>query len=235
MKIINCIQGSPEWIAARLGIPTASQFDRLFTPGGKPSGVKTSEKYMHELLAERMTGQDATDFQSEWMARGSTLEKDAVAFYQLQRDMETKPVGFMTNDAGTIGASPDQLVEEEGQMEIKCPKPGVHVGYLLQAGETYETYKVQVQGQLWISGRQWCDVVSYNPIMPMALFRINRDESFILAMAPVIEAFSAKLELKSKELADIGWMDAAKAKNAEPAFSKETDLAYVAWSKGQSN
>lgn len=235
MKIYDVLQGSDEWVALRLGVPTASQFHRIFTPGGKASGVATSEKYMHELLAERMTGEDATNFRSEWMERGSTLEADAIAFYQLQRDCETTPVGFMVNDAGTIGASPDQLVDDDGQMEIKCPKPGVHVGYLLQAGETYETYKVQIQGQLWISGRKYCDVVSYHPTMPMALFRINRDDDYIFKMAPEIEKFSAKLEAKAAELEALGWMEAGRVRAATPKFSAETDLAFQMWNQGRSN
>ncbi len=235
MKTFHVIQGSPEWEALRLGIPTGSSFDRLVTPGGKPSGDKVQEKYMFELLAERMTGQPDKSFQSKWMERGKTMEIDAVRFYEAQRDMDTQPIGFMMNDAETIGASPDRLVEDIGLMEIKCPSPGIHVSYLLKSGSPYLDYAVQVQGQLWISGREWCDVVSYHPMLPMALVRIPRDDKFIGIMAPIIEAFSARLEAKAKELADLGWMDAAKAKNAEPVFSKETDLAYAAWMAGQSN
>ncbi len=228
MKTYHVVQGSPEWEALRLGIPTGSQFDRIVTPGGKASGAKTQEKYMFELLAERMMGMPANDFQSKWMERGQTMEKEAVEFYELQRDMDSKPVGFMTNDAGTIGASPDRLVADEGQMEIKCPSPGVHVSYLLGSGSPYEEYRVQVQGQLWISGRQWCDVVSYNPLMPMALVRIPRDEEFIKIMSPLIEAFSDKLESKARELAERGWL--AKDRVKVDPFSKETHEAYEAWS-----
>lgn len=234
MKIHQVKQGSPEWDALRLGIPTGSQFDRLVTPGKKASGEKTSEKYMFELLSERMTGMDATNFQSKWMERGQTMEIDAVRFYELQRGMDSEPVGFITNDAQTIGVSPDRFVETAGLMEIKCPSPGVHVSYLLGSGSPYEEYRVQIQGQLWLSGRQWCDVVSYNPLMPMALVRIPRDQAFIDVMEPLIEAFSAKLEAKAQELAEKGWLSADRAK-PEPAFSKETDLAYQAWAEGRSN
>ena len=38
MKIIECDQGTPEWWAARCGIPTASQFSKIITPvKGEPS------------------------------------------------------------------------------------------------------------------------------------------------------------------------------------------------------
>lgn len=233
MKTFHVVQGSPEWIALRLGIPTGSSFERIVTPGGKASGEKTREKYMNELLAERITGMDAGDFQSKWMERGKTMESEAVQFYELQREMDTAPIGFMMNDAETIGASPDRLVGDVGLMEIKCPSPGIHVGYLLKSGSAYEEYRVQVQGQLWISGREWCDMVSYSPFMPMALTRIPRDEGFIKIMAPLIEEFSEKLEMKATELERLGWLGKDQVK--APVFSKETDLAYAAWMAGQSN
>ncbi len=216
MKTFHVIQGSPEWIALRIGIPTGSSFERIVTPGGKASGEKTREKYMNELLAERITGMDAGDFQSKWMERGKTMESEAVQFY-----------------AETIGASPDRLVGDVGLMEIKCPSPGIHVGYLLKSGSAYEEYRVQVQGQLWISGREWCDMVSYSPFMPMALTRIPRDEAFIKIMAPLIEEFSEKLEMKATELEKLGWLGKDQVK--APVFSKETDLAHAAWMAGQSN
>ncbi len=229
----DVIQGSPEWIVLRLGIPTGSNFERIVTPGGKASGAKTQEKYINELLAERITGHDSTDFQSKWMARGQTMEADALAFYELQRDMDTMPVGFMTNDAGTIGASPDRLVGSDGLMEIKCPSPGIHVGYLLKSGSAYEEYRVQVQGQLWIAEREWNDMVSYSPEMPMALTRISRDEAFIKIMKPLIEEFSERLEKMAEQCVANGWL--VKDRVKEPAFSKETDLAYAAWQAGTSN
>lgn len=226
MKTFHVLQGSPEWQALRLGRPTGSQFDRIVTPAGNASGEKTQEKFMFELLGERMTGRPDEDFQSKWMERGQTLEIDAVHFYEAQRDMDTTPIGFMMNDAETIGASPDRLVGDAGLMEIKCPSAGIHVSYLLKSGSHYEKYKVQVQGQLWISGREWCDVVSFHDRMPMALIRIPRDEKFIGIMGPLIEAFSARLEMKAEELRQLGWLTDAKP---GPAFSPETDRAYEAW------
>lgn len=229
MKVHHCLQGSDEWIALRLGIPTASAFDRIIAPTGKPSGVKTSEKYMFELLSERITGQDATTFRNTWMERGQTLERDAAAFYELQRGMDTQSVGFITNDEGTAGASPDKLVEDIGMMEIKCPSPGIHIAYLLQHGVEYADYKVQVQGQLMLAEREWCDVVSYHPFMEMALIRIPRDEEFISLMRPILAAFVAKLESMSEELKKRGWLDMPKK---EP-FDDETHAAFAAWSKGR--
>lgn len=206
MKLYDVTQGSEEWVRLRLGIPTASEMDRIFTPGGKPSGKLTQEKYMMGLLAERITGLCDTDFKSSWMERGTDTESEARNFYDLQRGLDVKQIGFVTNDAGTIGVSPDALVGDPGLMEIKCPKAGVHIGYLLKSGSAYAEYKVQVQGQLWITERQWCDVISYHPAMPMALNRIERDEEFIKGLSAAVEAFSEALEAAALQLVEKGWI-----------------------------
>ncbi len=226
MKVFSCLQSSPEWMALRLGIPTSSRMSEVVTPTGKAS--KSSEKLLMELLAERITGMPEDDFRSSWMARGATLEKDAAAFYSLQREIDTVPVGFITDDLGRWGASPDRLVGTDGLMEIKCPKGKNHLAWLLESGSAYEEYFVQIQSQLWIAERSWCDVVSFHPLMPMALSRINRDDKFIAMMAPLVAEFSDKLESKARELAERGWL--AKDRVKVDPFSKETHEAYEAWS-----
>lgn len=212
MIVYDVTQGSPEWAALRCGIPTASNFDKILTPGCKPS--KSAEPYMFALLAERMMGHTADDFKSSWMERGNEIEGDAVNFYELQRDMATQSVGFISNDEGTWGASPDALVGDDGQLEIKCPKENTHVSYLLEAGSAYEEYRVQVQGQLWVAERQWCDVVSFHPEMSMALIRIMRDDGFIATLEKAVKAFSARLEAMSLDLVERGWL----AQDWKPTF-----------------
>src|SRR3990167_1730476 len=98
MIIHNCIQGTPEWLRLRAGIPTASNFDKIVTPGGKASD--SAEKYRLLLLAERLIGEPVDDKgYSHWMDRGSEMEAEAVRFYEFQRDIETVKIGFITNDA----------------------------------------------------------------------------------------------------------------------------------------
>lgn len=210
MKIHNCKQGTSEWLELRAGIPTASAFDMILTKSGKPS--QSSERYMLTLLAERLMGHPIDEHVSLWMGRGSTLEKEAVAFYELQRDMTTEPVGFITNDAGTVGASPDRLVGEDGLLEVKAPKEYVHLGYLMELGTAYDAYRVQVQGQMWITGRKWADVLSYHPEMPWALSRIHRDEEFIELLSKAVMAFSVRLEALSEDLMERGWMSEPRIK-----------------------
>ncbi len=207
MIIHNCQQGSSEWLALRAGIPTASAFDQILTPGGKPS--KSAERYLYTLLAERLMGHPVVEHMSMWMQRGSDLEAEAVAFYELQSDADTVPVGFCTNDDGTIGASPDRLVGDTGLLEIKVPSEWIHMGYLLKSGSAYEAYKVQVQGQLMVTGRAFVDVLSWHPELPPALIRIERDEKFIAQLSAAVTAFSGVLEEQYRELEARGW---AKAK-----------------------
>lgn len=208
MKRFDCIQGSSEWAMLRAGLPTASQFHRIITPSGGPS--KSAEMYLFELLAERVTGEPTVGFTSHWMDRGSELEAEAVAFYHFMRDCETEKVGFILNDTETIGASPDRLVGNKGLLEIKVCKPATHVGYLLQSGSAYKEHRIQAQAQLWIAEREWNDLLAYNPLLPPALYRVERDESFIETIAAEVNAFSQRLEALHQFMIDQGWTTSRK-------------------------
>lgn len=217
-RIYDCVQGTTEWLALRAGIPTASNFDRIVTPGGKPS--KSAEKYMLHLLAERLIGEPIEDRgYSHWMDRGSEMEAEAVNFYEFQRDVETVKVGFVTNEAGTVGASPDRFVGDKGLLEIKAPSEAIHMGYLLQTGSAYKEYRVQVQGQLWVCEREWSDTESYHPQLPEALYRVERDEPFIELLAAGVTAFTEVLEQQFQICVQRGWV----AKKPKPQTKQAID------------
>lgn len=203
MIVHNVKQGTAEWLKARAGIPTASQFDRIVTPKGKPS--TQAEKYLHTLLAERIMGRPTVQAVTFWMGRGSETEAEAVAYYEGVRDLDTEVIGFLTNDAGTIGASPDRFVGEDGLLEIKVPAEHTHVAYLLTKAVDAEYYP-QVQGQLWVSGRKWLDIMSYHPEMPPALIRVERDDRYIQALSDAVETFSRTLEDAAADLRERGWI-----------------------------
>lgn len=197
MKVHNVEQGTDAWLALRAGIPTASRFDEILTPTGAPS--KQADKYMMELLAEWLSGGPVETYQSEWMLRGIALEPEARAYYAFTTDAELSRVGFITRDDGLVGCSPDSLVSDKGLLEVKCPAPHTHVRYLL--GEKLATqYIPQVQGQLWISEREWCDWVSYHPQMPPCIVRTHRDDKFIAALASALDEFVGKMLSKQKQL-----------------------------------
>ena len=204
----NVTQGSEEWRRLRIGVPTASEFHRILTPTGKPS--KSAEPYLCSLLGELMMGRplDAPSF--PWMQRGHDLESDAANWYELQCDIATTIVGFCTTDDGRIGASPDRLVGDDGLLEIKCPSPDVHVRYLLFPDRSVDSeYRVQVQGQLYVTGRQWCDIVSYHPELPSVIVRVERDEEYIATLRSALTAFCESLAEGKAQLLDRGLLNAA--------------------------
>lgn len=203
MIVLDCPQGSDEWVQARLAIPTASQFHRIITPKtGKLSSQ--AEGYVHELLAEELLGHALDEGASDFMTRGTQLEKSAVEFYEFQRDLSTERVGFILRDDRLTGCSPDRLVGEDGGLEIKCPSAKVHVAYML--GQDADAYRCQVQGALWITGRAWWDWLSYNPELAPVLIRFERDEEFIARLAGVVDQFIAYLDECRLKLVERGYL-----------------------------
>ncbi len=186
MKVVECEQGSPEWIEARLGIPTASEFSRIITPGtGKLS--KSADGYVNELLAEYLLGFPVDGASSSFMERGIELETEAYARYEFEVDVDTQQVGFVLRDDGLVGCSPDRLVGDTGGLELKTPAVGTHVGYLLD-GPAIKYYP-QVQGCIWICEREWFDLMSYNPELPPAIVRVTRDDGYIKKLEALMAQF----------------------------------------------
>jgi hypothetical protein len=199
VKIIDCEQGSTEWKMARMGLPTASQFGRII--GKKLTLVDGAWTYMNELLVEWALGYCEGEDASQYMERGREMEEQAVAFFELQSGLDTQKVGFITNDAGTVGCSPDRLVGDDGGLEVKCPAAKTHIGYLLSAGDV-GPYAPQVQGALWITGREWWTWLSFHPTLPPAEVRMARDEKFIAALASALDEFNDRLaDAKARILA----------------------------------
>ena len=159
---INVVQGTTEWRAARLGIPTASQFKRILQPKKMQLSASAND-YIYELVAEWVIGQPCDGFHGAFMERGTDMEDEAVRFYELETGLDTREVGFVVRDDGMVGCSPDRLIGNKGGLEIKVPSAQNHIKYLLDPDLLYEEYKLQVQGGLLISGRDWWDIESYNP------------------------------------------------------------------------
>lgn len=188
MIVHDVEQGSDQWLALRAGIPTASQFDRILTP--KTRKISSSSfSYVCELIAETFVG-PLDQYSSAFIQRGSEMEAKAVAYYEYHREVDTRTVGFITNDDRTVGCSPDRLVGDDGGLEIKIPGAGVHVQYLL---EIPAKFMAQIQGYIWLTDRKWWDFLSWHPIIPSALVRIERDDEFIAALTSAMSDFLARL------------------------------------------
>lgn len=197
-------QGSLDWLRLRLGIPTASRFDSLVTPA-KGEHSKSADGYMHELLAEWITGQSAEGPQTVWMLRGQEFEAEARRFYAFDRGEDVRQVTFVYGDESKrYGCSPDGLVGDDGGLEMKIPKPAVHVGYLL-AGSLPNDYRPQVQGCMMVTGRKWWDFMSYSPGLPPLLVRVERDEEYITKIRTALDALLVKYEAAKQQLIASGY------------------------------
>lgn len=189
-------QGSAEWLALRLGIPTASEFHNLITPakGDRAKGEKV-EAYLCRLIAERHLGAPLESLETEWMRRGSELEKRAATAYTLLTDRDTSLAGFITNDANTAGASLDRFVGDGRKygLEIKCPSPGVHVSYLLNRSIEIDK-RPQLQSQMWTAELDEMDIFSYHPEFPNVTVHVERDPEYIAKIAEYHAEFIALLE-----------------------------------------
>ena len=196
-------QGGLDWVEARLGIPTASQFGRIITPAGNLS--KSRERYIGELCSERFERRPFVNFNNEWTERGQVLEPDAARFYQFTREAEIEKVGLIYPDESRqVGGSPDGLVGEEGGIEIKCPDLPMHIVY--SAEEVVpRVYMPQVQGLLWISKRAWWDFMSFYPGKPRFVVRVEPDEQYHAALDKHMPVFLDELTEKTRELVRQGW------------------------------
>lgn len=191
-------QRSAEWYRMRLGIPTASEMDRIITPTGKPS--KQATGYMNRLLAEWVLGEPIeSEYDSPYMQAGRDNEAAAVKAFEFQTGLETSEIGFVTTDDGMAGCSPDRLVSDMGTLELKCPAPHTQISYLMQESVADE-YRIQVQAQLWICEREKSWVSSYHPKLPPVILEIPRDDDLISKIADAVREFCDLLLQKRESL-----------------------------------
>jgi putative phage-type endonuclease len=176
MIIHNFAQRTPEWYAIRLGKFTASDAQVVATNG---RGLDT---LVFEKVAERLTGTSKEGFSNLDIERGVILEDEARMAYELDNGVTAQQVGFVEFD-DFIGASPDGLVDD-GLVEIKCPNDATFVRYLYDR-KVEPKYYAQMQMQMFVTGRKWCDYVLYNPNFenPIRSTRIELDTEFVDELA----------------------------------------------------
>jgi len=175
MKICSAKQYTPEWWAARCGIPTASKAGCIFTSTGAAS--KQAYAYMCELIGQMYDPGYGTSYEPSTLAMeiGSALETHARKAYEFERGVDVTEVGFCTSDDGAFGGSPDGLIGSDGGLEIKCGIYKTHVEWLL-SGRVPPKHMPQIQMSLIVTGRQWWDFMSYAYGMPSLIVRVERDE-----------------------------------------------------------
>ena len=196
-------QGSPEWFAQRLGKVTASRVADVIAKT-KTGYSASRENYMAQLVCERMTQTVAESYTNAAMQWGTETEPLARAAYEAHVDVLVDEVAMIQHPTiEASGASPDGLVGDDGQIEIKCPNTATHIDTLLSQ-QAPAKYVTQMQWQMACTGRKWCDFVSFDPRMPkeLQLFikRIDRDDAYIDMLEKEVVSFLKELDAKIEKL-----------------------------------
>jgi putative phage-type endonuclease len=194
--MIELVQGTEEWRAARAGKVTASRFCDVMAK------IKTGEAasrrdYRWELLTERLTGLPVEGYTNKAMEWGTSHESEARDAYEAETGAWVDRAGFVLHpEFPMVGCSPDGLIGDDGGQEIKCPYSSVVHVQTLKGGMPSE-HRHQVQGTMWITGRKYWDFVSYDPRMPehlrLYVERIKRDEEYIAQLAAEVVKFEAEV------------------------------------------
>jgi len=206
MQIIECEQGTAEWLAARAGIPTASEFHTVMAVGKNGGKSLTRVAYLNKLAGEVLTGDPMENFVSPAMERGSMMEDEARDLYAFQNGVDPQRVGFVRN--GEKGASPDSLIGDKGGLEIKSAAAHIQVSRLLDGGLPSE-HRAQVQGNLLVCEREWWDFCSYCPKLPLLQVRVYRDEEYIKKIASEVDRFNVELQQTVDYIRRYGQKEAA--------------------------
>jgi predicted phage-related endonuclease len=187
------IQGSDEWRAARCGMLTASEMHLIITPTLKVAANDKQRAHFYELMAQRITKYVDPHYVSDDMLRG---EEDEVFARDLYNDKYARvaPCGFVTRDdwGFKIGYSPDGLVGDDGLIECKSRGGKFQVQTILDTKIPKE-YIMQVQTGLLVTGRAWCDFVSYSGGLPMLTERVFPDEKVHGAIEDAAREFEAQM------------------------------------------
>lgn len=197
MTIHDMEQYSPDWWAIRRGVPTASEFSSILTPKtGKLSAA--ADTYICRLIGDLYDPEYPRIDKgvNDAMREGTRREPESRRWYELDRALSVQQVGFCLTDDGRFGCSPDGLVGQDGVIELKNPGHAQQVRYLID-NTLPDDYRVQVHGQLLVTGRKWLDFMSYAPPLPPLLVRVVPDE-FTVKLAAALEAFWVRfLEVRS--------------------------------------
>jgi hypothetical protein len=190
-------QGSGAWLEARCGLLTASEFDRIITPTLKVAENVKSRAHLWEMAAQRISRYVEPAYISDAMLRGLEDEDRARAHYS-EHYAPVKECGFVTNNKWgfTLGCSPDGLVGDDGLIEVKSRGQKFQVQTIVEYfenGTTPEDFVLQVQGQMLVTERKWCDLISYSGGLPMVTMRIESDPVIQAAILDAAAKFEARI------------------------------------------
>lgn len=167
---------------------------------GEPVGdfSDMAKAYAFRLAIERISGRpldEADQFQTYAMRRGSELEPEARAAHEFARDISVTPCGIVLTDDCKFGGSADGLIGEDGGAEYKCLIDPTRIRDVILRHDLSE-FVDQVQGCMWLTGRKWWAFCLYVPALSvigraLTIFEVLRDDDYIEAMERDLLAFDA--------------------------------------------
>ena len=197
MIIHDCEQGTPEWHSLRAGKPTASVFSKLITSTGANS--KQLEEYAIDLAIELLNGEAIQDFSgNKHTRRGHEVEPEACADYEMENQVHVDHVGFITDNLGRYGCSPDGLIGNDGGLEIKCKSDKEHYKMLKKYdvdGMTPASHIAQPQGCMFITKRKWWDLYLYHPKMRCVTIRQYPDLLYFKTLRKQLKTIETRRNL----------------------------------------
>jgi len=206
MKFIECLQGTPEWLAARAGSITASNFSDAVSVLSRNSGDKVkgdptdaADKLAGNIAIERISQRPYGEPPKAWvLERGHEMEGRARFFWEERTGLVAQEAGVCKTDDDWFGYSTDGLVDSDGLIEIKSPIDTNKIAAMFKTGDVSE-YIHQIQGGMWITGRAWCDFIMYVPDLvsvgnDLYVKRIYRDDEFIDSMVDQLMKFRSTVQ-----------------------------------------
>lgn len=189
----NINQGTPEWHDLRRGVLTSTAIKTLITPTGKLADNDKTRAHVYEVAAQRITGRTEDNYMSFDMMRGHTDEILARELYA-KHYASVVECGFITSDklGIMVGYSPDGVVGEDGIIEIKSAKAKIQVQRMTD-GVMPPEHIAQVQTGLWVTGRKWCDFISYSNGMKMMVIRVDADPAYHALIEQAAKLFEVKV------------------------------------------
>lgn len=191
------IQGSDEWHAARCGLLTGSEIKLILTPTLKIAANAKERAHLWELAAQRISNYVEPSYVGDDMLRGHEDEFYARQLYS-EKFAPVTEVGFVTNDRWgfKLGCSPDGLIGSDGLLECKSRRQKYQVQTIVEyyeSGAIPEDYALQVQAELLVTERKWCDLVSYSGGLPMRPMRVYPDPKIQDAIIDAAAKFEARI------------------------------------------
>ena len=182
MKLYNdLVQGSPEWLAVRLGKFGGTDAQAVATNG------KGLETLCFQKVGEIITNRPSSTYTNPDMERGNELENTARSAYEIQAGNQVVQIGYVELNE-YVGVSPDGLIGDDGLVEIKCPTDANFVRFMIEKKPDTK-YVWQMQHQMYVTDRKWCDFVVFNDNLDkIEIMRVERDEAKIEKIRIGLEA-----------------------------------------------